>query len=80
MNRILSLAAAVAFLTLSSVAPTFAVDNTISKYCRADQAGNTYQRPGGFCDAVANNKTMLPRASGGCPVGYVEINDGCVLI
>ena len=60
----LALALMVAAFTAS--APTFAVDNTITPLCRAENAGNTYQRPGGFCDAVANNKTMLPWSSNGC--------------
>ena len=37
--------------------PAFAVDNSISKLCR-DGAPESYSRPGGYCDAVANNKSM----------------------
>lgn len=62
--------AAIALLAIgmSSVSvPSFAVDNSISALCRADQAGGGYQRPGGFCDAVKAYGSQGLSGSGRCP-------------
>lgn len=76
--RLLSIFAAILMLAMSA-APSMAVDNSISAYCGADYAGSAYQRPGGFCDAVANNKTMLPDGRPiQCPEGFIA--DGLVCI
>ncbi len=44
-----------------------AIDNTISALC--DGSDSAYNRPGGFCDAVAVNKSMVsgPGSGDGCP-------------
>jgi hypothetical protein len=59
MKSILGLVAALCMLTIAVATPAVAVDNSISALCRADNAGSTYQRPGGFCEAVAVNKSMV---------------------
>lgn len=52
-----------------AVSPVLAVDNSISPLC---VSGSEYTRAGGFCDAVAGNKTMLPQnSSDGCYNGEV---------
>lgn len=62
------------------VAPAFAVDNSISAYCGTDYAGTGYQRPGGYCDQVASNKSLLDqKRPTPCPVGFVrDEGGGCV--
>ena len=75
--RLLSLLAAIIMPAIAS--PAIAVDNSISAYCGADYAGSAYQRPGGFCDAVASNRTMLPDGRPiQCPEGFIA--DGIVCI
>ncbi len=65
--------------TLTMASPVLAVDNSISALCRADAAGNTYQRPGGFCDAVASNKSLAPTGSASnCPGGMIKVSGHCV--
>lgn len=66
--------AAIALLTIGmSIAafPSFAVDNSISSLCRADQAGAGHQRPGGFCDAVKGygNSAAGDGVKLACPYG-----------
>ena len=66
-TNLLGLLAAIAlFASPAMIAPAFAVDNTISNLCRADHAGSSYQRPGGFCDQVASNKSLVDPVGGGC--------------
>jgi len=66
--RLLAITAMLFVPAMSS--PSLAVDNSISALCRAG-APESYSRPGGFCEAVANNKTMLPPGTPfSCPVGY----------
>lgn len=79
--KIIATAIAVLLLSTAGASPVLAVDNSITPICRADAAGNTYQRPGGFCEAVASNKSMVDSVSTpACPVGYIEVNDNCVPI
>jgi hypothetical protein len=59
----LSILAAAAFLALGAATPTFAVDNSISPLCDGAPEHAAYARPGGFCDAVASDKTLLPAGS-----------------
>jgi hypothetical protein len=72
--------AASSFLT---VTPTLAVDPTISAHCRPG-APAVYSRPGGFCDAVANNHSLAsePGKPLSCAVGEVADNNvgHCVLL
>ena len=60
--------------TVDNAFELVAVDNTISALCRAENAGNTYQRPGGFCDQVATNKPLGSHSGGPsmCPAGTVH--------
>lgn len=60
--------AAIALLALGLVAssPTFAVDNSISPLCRSTDSA--YQRPGGFCDAVASRGSQGVSGGTRCPV------------
>lgn len=48
-----------------------AVDNSISTLCQPG-ADESYSRPGGFCEAVAVNKSMVSGPGNGtyCPGGY----------
>ena len=74
---------AVALMALSlsiAVSPSFAVDNSISTLCRADNAGTSYQRPGGFCDAVKAYGSQGLSGGGRCPVGTDWDNyiDACI--
>lgn len=72
-KSILGALAALALLASPAlVTPAFAVDKSISAFCGPDYAGTGYQRPGGFCDAVANNKTMLPWSSQTCDEDDLE--------
>ncbi len=49
------IAASLALAMLTAAAPaSYAVDNSISPLCRAENAGTGYQRPGGFCDIIAS--------------------------
>lgn len=41
----------------------FAVDNSIDQLCRAG-APASYSRPGGYCEQVASNKSLLPLGNG----------------
>ena len=65
---------------LSFATPVFAVDNSISALCRAG-APEAYSRPGGFCEAVANNKSMVTKSgsAGKCPANTVSSHEppGC---
>lgn len=65
---------------LMTATPSFAVDNTISPLCRSENAGNTYQRPGGFCDAVASRGSQGLSGGTRCPAGTGWDNAvvGCV--
>ena len=64
--------------SLAVATPTFAVDNSISKLCR-DGAPESYSRPGGYCDAVASNKSLASGTRGvTCPAYYIEVDDHCV--
>lgn len=45
-----------------------AVDNSISTLCQPG-ADESYSRPGGFCEAVAVNKSMVSGPGSGCPAG-----------
>lgn len=79
--KALSLLAAIAFLASSAIsAPVLAVDNSISVYCAAAYAGTGYQRPGGWCDQIAANKSIVATGGGSllsCAEGYHNVpNDG----
>lgn len=72
------IAASLALAVLTAAAPaSFAVDNSISPLCHAENAGTGYQRPGGFCDIIkAYHKT--PTGDGNkqqienpCEAGYI---------
>lgn len=65
MKRLLSAAVlAVSMLAAATPAGFAAVDNQIDPLCRADHAGSGYQRPGGYCDLLANNWSLTPTGSG----------------
>ncbi len=69
-KSILGTLAALALLASPGlVAPAFAVDNSISTLCRAENAGTGYQRPGGFCDAVKAYGSQGLSGGGRCPYG-----------
>ena len=54
---------------LSFASPTFAVDKSISALCDGSDTG--YNRPGGFCDQVASNKSLAGTHGAQCSYGYV---------
>lgn len=57
--------------------PTFAVDSSISALCR-DGAPEAYSRPGGYCDQIADNKSLLDTKSKNCPPGMKLSENECV--
>lgn len=78
--KILSLLAMAVFLAFSAVsAPVFAVDASISAFCRPG-ADARYSRPGGWCEQIASNKSIAAVGSLGllsCPAGQHNVpNDG----
>ena len=74
MKTLIALAFAAASMSFAIATPAMAVDNDISALCRADAAGNSYQRAGGFCDQVASNKSLVGTHAAHCPFGY-ELNN-----
>ena len=74
------------FMVLDEPAPIndsrvlVAVDSSISAYCTDAYAGSAYQRPGGFCDAVADNKSLLDSKSSRCPDGGQWNGYECVCV
>lgn len=73
--KIIAVLAAVMFLALNSVVPTFAVDKTISPLCRVG-ADTRYSRAGGFCEQVAANVSIVATGDARhCPAGYVPNPD-----
>jgi len=63
MKLLLSTLFVVGTVGLSPAA--FAVDNSISKLCRAG-APAEYSRPGGYCEQVASNKSLTATGSKFC--------------
>lgn len=65
---------------LGSAFPVAAVDNSISALCRPG-APEAYSRPGGYCEIIASNKSLMPPGTP-CPVGmYPNPNPppkGCI--
>jgi hypothetical protein len=55
MNKIIALLLVGSTLALS--APAFAVDTGISALCGPD-GPESYKRPGGYCDQIADNKSQ----------------------
>jgi hypothetical protein len=66
----------------SNAVTLVAVDNSISKFCRAEFAGSGYQRPGGFCDVIkAYHKTPtgdgnVKQIENPCPSGEIPTDYG----
>lgn len=59
-----------AVIGMTAIAPpAFAVDSSISALCRAG-ADDAYSRPGGFCDQVASNASLLDSKGSECHDGY----------
>lgn len=68
MKNIIALALVAASLTAFPVAtPAFAVDTGISALCGPD-APDGYKRPGGYCDQIGSNKSLL------------ELDDHCLYL
>ena len=53
-----------ALVLMLTAMPALAVDNSITAHCR-EGAPDSYSRPGGFCEAVANNKSLVSGPLGG---------------
>jgi hypothetical protein len=51
--------------TLGFAPAAFAVDKSIDPLCRAG-GSEAAQRPGGYCDQIASNKSLVP-TGGGAP-------------
>ena len=66
MKLLLSTLAVIGMTMIAT--PTFAVDNSISALCRAG-APEAYSRPGGYCEQVASNKSLLDSKKARCPDG-----------
>jgi hypothetical protein len=64
MQKTIALALVVASLAAFPAAtPTFAGDSSITALCGPD-APESYKRPGGYCDQVRSNDSLLPKGDG----------------
>jgi hypothetical protein len=70
MKNIIALALVAASLTAFPVAtPAFAVDTGLSALCGPD-APEGYKRPGGYCDQIGSNNSLLELEE---PCHYVDL-------
>ncbi|MDB5541301.1 MAG: hypothetical protein JWQ89_3028 [Devosia sp.] len=74
MQKIIALALVASSLVAFPVAtPSFAVDTSIQPYCGPD-APEAYKRPGGFCEQVGSNGSLVEDKDEGCTQMVISFN------
>ena len=58
--------------TLVASAPAFAGDTSTSPLCAPD-APEAYKRPGGYCEQIASNKSLVPTTENEYIVVIIDI-------
>ncbi|MBN9314353.1 MAG: hypothetical protein J0I99_01295 [Devosia sp.] len=81
MKNIVALAlVAASLVAFPVITPSLAVDTSISALCGPD-GPESYKRPGGYCDQVGSNKSLVEPQNAGCYGGVVSTvewaPDGC---